>query len=393
MRPHFLAVIVLLTSVSALAADVNIAFRVKAPASTPGDAKLYLAGDAQPLGAWKQDGVELKKGADGVYAGQVKLPAEQEVQYKVTRGSWDTVEKNADGSEMANRTFRPTKDSTVDVEVAAWADQVGQLKHTASGDIRVHEKFASKNLGNERRLLVWLPPGYETSAPQRYDVLYLHDGQNAFDDWTSFAGEWGADETAAKLIEQKKIRPIVIIAIENNNRRMDECTMSRDAARNAGGDGAKYARFVAEEVKPFIDKTYRTKPARENTAVAGSSLGANISLEIARAYPETFGLVGALSPAAWWNDSEMLKRFEADVVWMKGKRFWIDIGTDEGEDAARKQSYVESARRLEAILKKGGLAEGKDYQFKVIQGAQHNERAWRARFDDVLIFLFPAPSS
>jgi predicted alpha/beta superfamily hydrolase len=392
LRPLLLANVLLIASSSAFAADINIAFRVKAPASTPGDAKLYLAGDAQPLGAWKENGVELKKGADGVYAAQVKLPAEQEIQYKVTRGSWGTVEKNADGSEIANRTFRPTKDSTVDVEVAAWADQVGQPKHTATGDIRVHEKFASKNLGNERRLLVWLPPGYETGAPQRYDVLYMHDGQNVFDDWTSFAGEWGADETAAKLIEQKKIRPIIIVAIENNNRRMDEYTMSRDAARNAGGDGAKYARFVAEQVKPFIDKTYRTKPSRENTAIAGSSLGATISLEIARANPDTFGLVAALSPAAWWNDGEMLKRFERDVSWMKGKKFWIDIGTDEGEDAARKQSYVESARRLEALLKKAGLTEGRDYQFKVIEGAQHNEKAWRARFGDALTFLFPASS-
>src|SRR4030095_6468982 len=154
----------------------------------------------------------------------------------------------------------------VDVEVAAWADQVGQPKHTRSGDIREHDKFASKNLGNERRLLVWLAPGYETSAPQRYDVLYMHDGQNVFDDWTSFAGEWGADETAKTLIDQKKIRPIIIVAIENNNRRIDEYTMSRDDRRGGGGDGAKYVKFVAEEVKPFIDKTYRTKPSRENTA-------------------------------------------------------------------------------------------------------------------------------
>jgi len=389
MRTLPVALLVLIASSSAIAADVSIAFRVKAPPSTPADAKVYLAGDAQALGGWKENGLELKKGDDGVYATQVKLPADQAVQYKVTRGSWGTVEKTADGSEMNNRSFTPTKDATVEIEVATWADQVGQPKHTQSGDVRVHEKFASKNLSNERKLLVWLPPGYEAEKERRYDVLYMHDGQNVFDDWTSFAGEWGADETAKTLIEQKKIRPIIIVAIENNNRRMDEFTMSRDDRRNAGGDGAKYIRFVAEEVKPFIDKTYRTKPAPEHTAIAGSSLGATISLEIARAQPEQFGLIAALSPAAWWNDGEMFKRFESDVSWMKGKKFWVDIGTEEGEDAARKQSYVDSARRIESMLKKAGLADGKDYHFKVIEGAQHNEKAWRGRLGDVLIFLFP----
>ena len=390
MRSRLLAVLLLLiVATSAFAADVNIAIRVKAPAATPGDAKLYLGGDAKALGAWKADGVEMTRGADGVYGARVALPADQEIQYKVTRGSWDSVEKNADGSEMANRTFRPTKDSTVEIEVAAWADQVGQPKHTRSGDIREDKKFASKNLGNDRTVLVWLPPGYDANAQQRYDVLYMHDGQNVFDDSTSFAGEWGADETAGKLIEQKRIRPIIIVAIANTNRRMDEYTMSRDDRRDAGGDGAKYIKFVVEEVKPFIDKTYRTKTARESTGVAGSSLGATISLEIARAYPDKFGLVGAMSPAVGWNDSEMLKRFETgDVAWMKGKKIWIDIGTDEG-NGADKQALVDSVRRFEPLLKRGGLRDGTDYQFKVIDGAKHNEQAWRSRFDAVLMFLFP----
>jgi predicted alpha/beta superfamily hydrolase len=389
MRSPLLFLFVLATSPVALAADVSIAFRVKAPPSTPADAKLYLVGDAEALGKWNPDGPELKKGDDGIYAVRVTLPADREIQYKVTRGTWATVEKNADGSEMGNRTFTPTKDTTVDVEVGAWADQVGAAKHTRTGDIRVHEKFASKHLGNERGLLVWLPPGYDDNRTVRYDVLYMHDGQNVFDDWTSFAGEWRADETAKALIEQNKIRPIIIVAIENNNRRMDEYTMTRDDRHGGrGGDGAKYAKFVAEEVKPFIDRTYRTKAEREHTGVAGSSLGATISLEIARAYPDKFGLVGALSPAAWWNDGEMLTRFEQDTSWMKGKRFWVDIGTNEG-DAARKQAYIDSAHRIEALLKKAGLTESQDFHFKVIDGAPHNEKAWSARFGDVLTFLFP----
>ena len=381
----------LVSSSVASAAEVSVAFRVKAPPSTPADAKLYLAGDAEQLGAWKEDGVELTRGEDGVHAAKVTLPADREVQYKVTRGSWGTVEKNADGSELANRTFRPTKDATVEIEVAAWADQLAAAAtpaSTASGDIRVHEKFASKHLGNERRLLVWLPPGYEQDAARRYDVLYMHDGQNLFDAATSLSGEWKADETAKQLIERKTIRPIIIVGIANNSQRIDEYTLTRDDRRGAGGSGAKYMKFVAEEVKPFIDATYRTNNGRESAGVAGSSLGGTISLEICRAYPQTFGLCAALSPAAWWNGGEMLARLEKDLSWTTGTRIWVDTGTKEGE-GPQQGAYVDSVRRIDAMLKKAGLVEGKHYRAKVVDGAEHNEQAWAARFGDVLMFLFP----
>ena len=85
----------------------------------------------------------------------------------------------------------------------------------------------------------------------------------------------------------------------------------------------------------------------------------------------------------------MLKRFEADMSWAKGKKFRVDIGPAE-EAGAEKQAFVDGARQIDALLKKAGLIEGKDYRFKVIEGAQHNEKAWRNRFGDVLMFLFPA---
>jgi predicted alpha/beta superfamily hydrolase len=391
---HRLASLLLLLLCSlTLAADdlVNVTFEVTVPASTPADARVCIAGNAPQLGAWKEDGVVMtRRDADGVYVAQLKLPRGAAVRYKVTRGSWLTVEKTGDGSEMANRSDAPAGDATVKITVAAWADQVARepVKSTRTGDIRVHEHFASKHLGNQRRLLVWLPPGYEKDADARYPVLYMHDGQNLFDAATSFAGEWQADETAARLIAARKIRPLIIVAIENNDSRMDEYTLTRDEAMKAGGNGTAYLKFVAEEVKPFIDKTYRTKPDRADTAVAGSSLGGTISLELCRAYPQSFGLCGAVSPAAWWNDGELLKRFDCDAAWMKQTRFWIDVGTAEG-DAEHHAKPVGAVRELEATMKKAGLAADRDYAIRIIEGGLHNEHAWAKRFDQVLMFLFP----
>src|SRR5438045_9494243 len=89
-------------------------------------------------------------------------------------------------------------------------------KNTLTGNIKRHRAFHSKVLGNRRDVLVYLPPGYRRFSTRRYPVLYLHDGQNIFDAATAFAGvEWGMDETAQRLIRQKLIEPLIIVAIAN----------------------------------------------------------------------------------------------------------------------------------------------------------------------------------
>src|SRR5215831_2012460 len=89
-------------------------------------------------------------------------------------------------------------------------------EHTLSGNIKRHRAFPSKILGNQRDILVYLPPGYRRFSRKRYPVLYLHDGQNVFDAATSFAGvEWGVDETAERLIRRKVIEPLIVVAVAN----------------------------------------------------------------------------------------------------------------------------------------------------------------------------------
>jgi len=369
---------------------VKVTITVTVPKDTPADAKIYLAGNLDAAGRWKADGVEMNKVESGDYQVELKLRKGQTLEYKITRGSWETVEKGPNGEELENRKLALDGEKNETITVATWAKKSAPAKSTATGDIRYHEHFASKILGNERRLMVWLPPGYEKQPDRRYPVLYMHDGQNCFDAATSFAGEWRADETAAKLIADGKIEPIIIVGIENaGSKRIDEYTPTPDSTLNQGGHGAEYAKFVIDEVKPFIDQAYRTLSDREHTAVAGSSLGGLISLYLIEKRGDVFGKCAAISPTLNWDGRQLLTAIEKDRQWTaRGPiRIWLDMGTAEGagDDAMRS---IDASRAMAVVLRRAGLAENKDFVYREFRGAAHNETAWAARFDQVLIFLF-----
>ena len=239
-------------------------------------------------------------------------------------------------------------------------------------------------------MIVWLPPNYATDGDARYPVLYLHDGQNCFDATTAFAGvEWRADETADALIRAGKIRPMIMVGIANAGEATGSMNIRRRGTRGGmrGGDGERYAQFLITELKPFIDRTYRTEPDRENTAVAGSSLGGLISLYVGMKHGDVFGEVGVISPSLFWDNRSLLKEIQADPSKIKDERVWIDMGTDEG-DGNDPAENVANARDLAGALKGSGMAEGKDYQFLEVADGKHNEAAWGARFDRVLMFFF-----
>src|SRR5438874_6869884 len=170
-------------------------------------------------------------------------------------------------------------------------------KHTLSGNIKRHRKFPSEVLGNQRDVLVYLPPGYRRSLRRRYPVLYLQDGQNVFDAATSFAGvEWGVDETAERLIRAKIIEPLIIVAVENMGEdRVHEYTPTPGVIEAKGrrkkrsrGLARLYGRFLMEELKPFIDRNYRTRRGPTFTGLGGSSLGGLVTLAIGILYPQKF---------------------------------------------------------------------------------------------------------
>lgn len=367
---------------------VTVDIYVSVPTDTAPDATIYLAGNLTELGGWRADGVPLKRvNGDPVYHARLTLPRGEVLEFKVTRGDWETVEKGPGGEEIDNRTLKLDGDLTERITVKTWRTDVGDAeprKSTVTGDVRVHD-VASTILKNRRNVLVWLPPGYDDNPDASYPVLYMQDGQNLFDDATSFAGEWHVDETADRLIGEGKIEPVIIVGIENTPQRVLEYT---PGSRTAPGKADQYARFVVEEVKPLVDATYRTKPDRAHTAVAGSSLGGLVSLYMVQKHGDLFGRCGAVSPSLWWDQGQYLKQLTADTAWARDTRVWIDMGTAENADAALANENVRDCRALADALRAAGFQPDRDFALRIYEGAKHNEQAWAERFDEILLFLY-----
>lgn len=378
------------------AADVAVRFRLAVPASTPAGAKVWLSGDLPVLGAWSGAGLALARATDGRHDGVLRLPAGTRLEYKVTRGGWDTVEKGGAGEEIANRTLTASRDTTVAITVAAWRDLVASgaavaRPTTLTGDVRRHAQFPSQFV-KARDVWVWLPPGYTTDTTRRYPVLYFHDGNNVFDRATSFLGvEWAVDETAERLVKAGTLPPFIAVAVANTGDRMAEYTPTRDP-HHGGGGAARYGRFLLEELKPFVDTTYRTDPRPAATGVVGSSLGAIVSLWLGLEHPEAFTRIGVVSPAAWFAGRDLERRAAAAKV--PGLRVWIDIGTAEGSSDAGRRATVEGARAVRDALLARGYREGTNLHYEEVEGALHDEGAWAARVDRLLAFLLadlPSP--
>jgi predicted alpha/beta superfamily hydrolase len=264
-------------------------------------------------------------------------------------------------------------------------------KHTLTGNIKRHRAFASNILANRRDILVYLPSGYRPSSRRRYPVLYLHDGQNVFDAATSFAGvEWGVDETAERLIQENLIEPLIIVAVANlGEQRIHEYTPTRGvidakARRKKRSKGLvkKYAQFLIDELKPFIDRKYPTKPEAAFTGLGGSSLGGLATLAIGIGYPQVFSRLMVMSPSIWWDDFAIYRLVDS-IQQKPSVKIWLDTGTAE-------PGWEQARELLNRLLEKGWKFQ-KDILYMESDGADHSEGAWAARVEPALRFLFPPP--
>ncbi len=240
-------------------------------------------------------------------------------------------------------------------------------------------------LPDDRMVSVYLPPSYADSPEQRYPVFYLHDGQNLFDPRSSYVTgrTWRAGETADRLASEGKAEEMILVGVANTGfRRMAEYTPTR-SFRMGGGEGADYGLLLTRELKPFIDRTYRTLPTRANTGLGGSSLGGLISLFLGLMHPDTFGKLAVISPSIWWDHRAILP-FVSQANLTPPPKIWLDIGTGEG---AR---HVRDTELLYRMLATRGWTPNQDLKLDLVPGAVHNEDAWAERFDQVLAFLFPA---
>jgi predicted alpha/beta superfamily hydrolase len=256
----------------------------------------------------------------------------------------------------------------------------------SSGNLWLHE-LNSRIFGNTRLLRVWLPPDYDGWGDTRYPVLYLNDGQNLFEPATAFAGvDWQVGETATRLIAEEKIRPLIIVGIDNTRNRASEYIpyKSRDPkVLNAKGDC--YPDFLQREVMPLIEERYAVLRGSANTGLGGSSLGGLITLYTQLAAPGVFGRLLIESPSLFVANGKILKQSARLRNWPQ--RIYLGVGTHEVGNADKDAETVDDVRELESILRLAGLD---DQRLKVLveECAAHNEAAWAARLPGALEFLF-----
>jgi predicted alpha/beta superfamily hydrolase len=249
-------------------------------------------------------------------------------------------------------------------------------RRTPPGRLDVIPSVASRELGNRRDILVYLPSSYDRND-KPYPVIYMHDGQNLFDPTTSFAGEWGVDSALAKA--PRKGRKAIVVGIPNAGiERIREYSPFADA-RIGGGKGDEYLDWIEQTVKPLIDERYRTVRGPEGTGIGGSSLGGLISLYAFFRSPARYGFVAAQSPALWFGDGQIF-RFVQSAAYVRG-RIYLDVGTREGEGT------LANAARMRDLLLGKGYQRGRDLMWVEDKGGVHNEAAWGRRLRKALPFL------
>ena len=299
-------------------------------------------------------------------------------EYKITRGGWDKVESTSEGKDVGNRTLKVEADATVEVSIGGWKDlfaSSGQVrKSTAGKNVRVIDTaFFIPQLNRTRRVMVYVPPSYNSSN-KKYPVLYMHDGQNVFDDATSFSGEWGVDEAIDTL--GLKTKECIVVGIDNGgNERLSEYSpydfkwKTSNSDLQVKGAGDKYVDFLVRTLKPFIDKKYRTLKNKENTFTAGSSMGGLISMYAVLKYPKVFGGAGVFSPA-FWTAPKIFDDMKTKGKKVKSKIYFY-AGDDEGETMVPM-----TLRAFNEMLRVS-----KSKMCEVIRaGGKHNEARWRIEF-------------
>lgn len=265
------------------------------------------------------------------------------------------------------------------------------------GNLDIYEDFQSQHVA-PRTVRVWTPADYDPE--QKYEVIYMHDGQNLFDasiTWNQ--QEWGVDECITTLLAAGGIRPCIVVGVDNISEiRYEEYYPSAICSEIAPGVlpeefkplGDEYLRFLVEEVKPFIDSNYSTLTDASHTFVAGSSCGGLISSYALCEYPEVFGGAACLSthcslmnphttvdqkPAAEAYLNYLQAKLPADHL------LYMDRG-----DCTLDSSYAEPQEAINQMIGSLGWDES-DYMYRFFPGHSHSENDWKSRLDVPIRFL------
>ncbi len=343
-----------------------ITFQIIAENVEPDD-NIFISGNHIKLGNWHPGIIRLNRINDSTWSNSYSFLQGDELEFKFTKGSWNNEALNTDCTVPSNHIFKVVRDSILTFRISKWKDNsVISVKGQITGKVEYIRNMKYSGL-EPRDVIIWLPPSYDPLLTKTYPVLYMHDGQNVFDPLTSsFQIDWQLDETADSLIKAGEIEEIIIVGIYN--------TFNRYAEYSPNDTGYLYMKFIVEELKPMIDKNYRTKPGREYTATGGASMGGLISLMLAWEHSETFSMAACLSPAFLYRNFN----YVITVAEYEGDKKPIKLYIDNGGDALDNFLQPGIDLMLEE-LKNKGFMQGEDIIWFKVENAVHSERAWSER--------------
>ena len=385
--------------------DVSVEFVIFTPNDDSEADSIYCS---MSIDNWPVGGRPINRIAPGIYSQTIKVPDFSKLKYKFLREqNWETVEQTNKGGDVRNRRLSvdssAIKRLTIVHVVDSWADISPQDNNriefpspedrsaeTHTGEIRVHRQIHSAALRNRRDVFVWLPPGYDKDSTRRYPVLYMLDGQNVFNEATSFKGdEWQADETATRLLEQGLIEPLIIVAVcHSPNRTIEHTPLFEEPANSRVDD---FLGFLTDQIKPLIDREYRTRIEPESNVLVGSSYGGLFSLYAACHAKAHFGGYGVVSPSFQIEKGRIVEHVAEHVPDTK-TRWWIELSASSGLERMRSSSngQLATAHRLRDSLNAAGFDPTDNLHYLEIEGAFHDEEAWAGRMEPLLTYFFPA---
>ena len=248
--------------------------------------------------------------------------------------------------------------------------------------------FDSVELGMTKRAYVYVPQGYATSNT-RYPVLYMHDGQNLFDDRIAHMNRgWRIPQV---LRDHPDLPKVIIVGIESDGRTRTDQLIPFSfhfprAKKGMGGQSDAYLEFIVHTVKPYVDNTYRTIPGREFTAIMGSSFGGVNSLYAALTKNDVFSRFASLSGAFHYDFYDPLMELLQETNLSNVLKFHMDTGTQETNDPIENQKYMTRNKQIADVLKE--KLDTAVFQYLEVEGGHHHETDWEARFADIMRFLF-----
>lgn len=376
-----LLIVSVISAKEASLVDITFEVTLENAAIVDANEKVYLVGSHKALGSWHPKKVPLKKVADNKWQTTVKLPEDLLIEYKFTLGDWQRQAAQSQNTPYQNFSTNVVSGKVQNHRIAAWTTEViNTFKGQVTGTTEIHKNF-SDDFVKTRDLIVWLPPGYEENTKEHYPVLYMHDGQNVFDPETANYGvDWQVDETATELITTKQVKPFIVVAINNSQDRSIEYYPRSEL-------GEHYMSFVVNKVKPFIDRTYRTKPQREHTAIAGSSMGGIISFGILWQHSDVFSKAICISPALKIENYDYVSFVETHPMPTRPFKVYIDNG-----GVGLEKRLQPGINEMLTLLEKKGLESQKEVYWFLDLPAQHNEAAWAKRMPQAIKFIFAETS-